>query len=65
MLKATWIGQLGLFIESDEATIILDPYLSDYIKKVNPAKGRRMPLDETYLNLQPDFLEQESVQPPH
>lgn len=56
MLKATWIGQLGLFIESDEATIILDPYLSDYIKKVNPAKGRRMPLDETYLNLQPDFL---------
>lgn len=56
MLKATWIGQAGLFIESDNATIILDPYLSDSIKKMNPAKGRKMPIDERFLKCEPDFL---------
>ncbi len=56
MLKATWIGQAGLLIESKEASIILDPYLSDSVKKMNPSKGRRMPIDETLLSFEPDFL---------
>ncbi len=56
MLKATWIGQAGLLLESEKATVIIDPYLSDSVKKINPLKARRMPINEKILEIEPDFL---------
>ncbi len=56
MLKVTWIGQAGLYIQSETASVIVDPYLSDSVKKINPTKSRRMPIDERFLALEPDFL---------
>lgn len=55
-MKITWLGQAGLFIEGKEATIMLDPYLSDSCHKVNPGSFRRTPIDEKYLNIETDFL---------
>ena len=35
-MKITWLGQAGLYIETEGLKIIVDPYLSDSVVKVNP-----------------------------
>ncbi len=56
-MKATWLGQAGLYIESDFASIILDPYFSNSVgEQHDPDKNRRMPVDESYFLLEPDFF---------
>ncbi|MBQ4160682.1 MAG: MBL fold metallo-hydrolase [Clostridia bacterium] len=52
----TWLGQAGLFIEIGDKKIMIDPYLSDSVGKVNPEKHRRMPVDESYLHMDIDAL---------
>ena len=55
-MKITWLGQAGLLFEIEGKTIVIDPYLSDSVAKVNPKNYRRFPVDETYLNIKPDML---------
>ncbi len=55
-MKITWIGQGGLYLESDGTRVIVDPYLSDYCEKVNPQSCRRSPVDPKYLEITPDVL---------
>ncbi len=55
-MKITWIGQAGLLFETDDICIMVDPYLSDSVKKVNPANYRRVPVDETFFEKRPDVL---------
>ena len=55
-MKITWLGQAGLLFEIEDKTIVIDPYLSDSVAKVNPKNYRRFPVDETYLNIKPDML---------
>ena len=56
-MKVTWIGQAGLLFESDEGTrVIVDPYLSDSVVKVEPKNYRRKPIDERFLEITPDVL---------
>ena len=55
-MKITWIGQAGLFIETKGLRILVDPYLSDSVVKINPRNFRRQPIDEKFLQLQPDVL---------
>ncbi|MBQ9116475.1 MAG: MBL fold metallo-hydrolase [Clostridia bacterium] len=55
-MKITWIGQAGLLFETDKVKIIVDPYLSDSVFKVNPANYRRVPVDERFLAIEPDYL---------
>ncbi len=55
-MKITWLGQAGLLIETAGKKIIIDPYLSDSVAKVNPANARRVPVDESFLSLIPDII---------
>lgn len=55
-MKFTYLGQAGLYIESDFATVIIDPYLSNSVEKVNPKNYRRQPIDDSFLSVEPDFL---------
>ena len=55
-MKITWIGQAGLLIETKGKTILVDPYLSDSVVKVNPRNYRRKPIDTRFLEMQPDVL---------
>ncbi len=55
-MKITWLGQAGLLFETDGKKILIDPYLSDYVKTVNPANWRRVPVDERFLAIKPDML---------
>lgn len=55
-MEITWLGQAGLLFETACLKIIVDPYLSDSIERLEPVKYRRMPVDERFLNVQPDIL---------
>lgn len=55
-MKVTWLGQSGLLFNCDGIRIMVDPYLSDSITQLKPNKLRRIPIDETFLEIRPDIL---------
>jgi len=55
-MQITWIGQAGLLIRTQGLTLLIDPYLSDSVGKTDPAKSRRVPVDETLFDIEPDML---------
>ncbi len=55
-MKITYLGQAGFLIEADAKTIIIDPYLSDSVAKVEPQNKRRQPIDERFLKVKPDII---------
>ena len=55
-MKVTWLTHSGLLFESDGLTILVDPYLSDSLGEIDPAKKRRVAVDEKYLSVTPDVI---------
>lgn len=55
-MKVTYIGQAGLIFEKDGFKIMIDPYLSDSVEKINPNNFRRVPVDESVLGIKPDVM---------
>ena len=55
-MKITWLGQAGLLFEREGVTLMIDPYLSDSVVKVNPANYRRVPVAEKFFEITPDVL---------
>ncbi len=55
-MKITWLGQAGLLIEAAGKTILVDPYLSNSVYKINPANDRRVPVDERFWAVRPDVI---------
>lgn len=55
-MKITWLGQAGLLFEKNSVKIMIDPYLSDSVAKVNPLNARRVPVEETLFDLVPDIM---------
>ena len=55
-MNITWIGQAGLLFDNGKTKIMIDPYLSDSVKKVNPKNFRRVPVDESLFDANPDVM---------
>lgn len=55
-MKITWLGQAGLLFETNGKTIIIDPYLSDSVAQIEPHNKRRVPIEEKFLKLKPDYI---------
>ena len=56
-MKITWLTQAGLLFNTGKLLIMVDPYLSDSVgETLDPAKHRRIPVDEKYLGIIPDVL---------
>ncbi len=55
-MKIIFLGQAGLLFEIGEKKIMIDPYLSNSVEKVNPNNYRRQPIDEKFLEIKPDVL---------
>lgn len=55
-MKITWIGQAGLLMERNGVQIMIDPYLSDSVVKVNPRNYRRVPVNEELFDITPDVM---------
>ncbi len=55
-MKIIWLGQAGLLFDKDGFTIMVDPYLSDSVEKVNPRNYRRAEICEDLFNIKPDVM---------
>lgn len=55
-MKVTWLGQAGLLFETGGLKIMIDPYLSDSVEKINPKNYRRVAVDESLFEIKPDMM---------
>lgn len=55
-MKITWLGQAGLMFETNGTTILIDPYLSNSVEKIEPHNKRRVEVDKTFLSISPDII---------
>ena len=55
-MKITWIGQAGLLIEASNKTILIDPYLSDSVEKIEPQNKRRVAVNQSLFSISPDVI---------
>ncbi|MBO5939109.1 MAG: MBL fold metallo-hydrolase [Clostridia bacterium] len=55
-MKITWLGQAGLLFDNGKTKIMVDPYLSDSVVKVNPLNYRRVPIDDRFFGVLPDVM---------
>lgn len=54
-MKVTWLTQAGLLIETNGLQVMIDPYLSDSVGKIE-GKHRRIPVVERLFDLCPDVM---------
>ena len=55
-MKITYLGQAGLLFKTDNLTIMIDPYLSDSVKNINPKNYRRVSVKEELFDIKPDVM---------
>jgi len=55
-MKITFLGQAGLLFETCDTKIMIDPYFSDSVQKIDAAKFRRVPVCEAFLQIKPDIM---------
>ncbi|MBQ8320029.1 MAG: MBL fold metallo-hydrolase [Clostridia bacterium] len=55
-MKITWLGQAGLLFETEDKKILVDPYLSNSVAKLEPQNVRRVAVDERFLQIKPDVI---------
>ena len=55
-MKITWLGQAGLLFEKNDFKIMVDPYLSDSVKKINPQNYRRVEVREELYKIETDIM---------
>lgn len=55
-MKITWLGQAGLLFEKDNYKIMIDPYLSDSVEKINPQNHRRTGVKKELFQICPDMM---------
>lgn len=55
-MKITYLGQAGFLLEVDGKKVLIDPYLSDSVAKVQPQNYRRIAVDTRFLAIKPDII---------
>lgn len=55
-MKVTYLGQAGLLFEKDNFQIMIDPYLSDSVRKINPNNYRRVKVQKDIFKIQPNVM---------
>lgn len=55
-MKVTWLGQAGLLFNFAGVNVMIDPYLSNSVAKVNQRNERRYPVDVRFFDIRPDVL---------
>ena len=55
-MKIRFLGQSGYILKSGNTEIVIDPYLSDSVEKINPKNYRRVPVDESFFKIKPDVM---------
>lgn len=55
-MKITWLGQAGLLFQKNDIRIMIDPYLSDSVKEINPKSFRRVEVNHDLFKIKPDVM---------
>lgn len=55
-MKITFLGQAGLLFENKSIKILIDPYFSESVKKINSKNYRRIFVCEDFLKIKPDVM---------
>ena len=55
-MKITFLGQAGLLFEKEDTIIMVDPYLSNSVEKVNSKNYRRVAVCESFFNVRPNVM---------
>lgn len=55
-MKIIFLGQAGLLFEKDGFKIMIDPYLSNSVEKINPKNYRRVAVNESFFDIKPDVM---------
>ena len=55
-MRIIWLGQAGLLFEAEHKIIMVDPYLSDSVEKIEPQNKRRVPVDKSFFDIKPDII---------
>lgn len=55
-MKIKFLGQAGLLFEKNGFKIMIDPYLSDSVERINPKNYRRVAVDESVFEIKPDVM---------
>ena len=55
-MKIIWLGQAGLLFRKGDINILIDPYLSDSVEKINPKNYRRVKVKEELFDVTPDVM---------
>ncbi len=55
-MKCMWLSQAGLLLTAGDTKIMIDPYLSNSVIKLNPANYRRTEVDPKAFDIKPDIM---------
>ena len=55
-MKIIYLGQAGLLFIKDGFKIMVDPYLSDSVRNINPKNYRREAVNESFFDIKPDVM---------
>lgn len=55
-MKIVFLGQAGLLFEKDGFKIMIDPYLSNSVEKINPKNYRKVAVNESFFDVKPDIM---------
>ena len=55
-MKVTWLNHSGLLFENDRLTVLVDPYLSDAMAKIDEKKKRNDTVPESIFDIDPDMI---------
>ena len=55
-MEITFLGQAGFLIKSQDKNILIDPYLSNSVEKVEPNSYRRQPIDQSIFDIKVDMI---------
>ncbi len=55
-MKCMWLSQAGLLFTVNGKKIMIDPYLSNSVVKINPANYRRTEVDQKVFDIKPDIM---------
>ena len=55
-MKLCWLTQGGVYFDNGRIKVMVDPYLSDSVGDRCEAKRRRIPVDESFFEIEPDLI---------
>lgn len=64
-MKAIWLGQGGLLIVSGKLKVVIDPYLSNSMRKMDKTMKRRIKVKKKFLRIKPDMIIITNSHPDH